>query len=383
MKRRLLFIWGAIVVLLLTPELVKAHDFEAINSYGDTLYYNILSETTCALTYKGTSYSSFDEYRDTVIVPSSVINEEDGLTRQVTHLAYNALRQSSVKHLVLPEGLTTINGAIVGTDSLRYIYVPSTLTTIQDGYLTSNLTSLEVIEWNVRQFTNTTGKSLFQNTSTFSRYNGLRKIIFGPDVEMIPANFCPSLSSLHTVVIPSNVSAIGNSAFYECDCLYEIYNQSMIPMEIGSSNYGNVSLNAKIIHSSLDEPSIFYYFPEWHVYLLNEELHVFRYMGTSYEVNMPPSFLINNREYKRYSIDGSTFYGGPASESVTSLTLSDSLAVLYNGALSNTRITSIIIPRALQKIYQGALPNTLNSVTWNAVACTAPSTIDFFTITLL
>ncbi len=370
MKRRLLFIWG-LFVLLLTPELVKAHDFEAINSYGDTLYYNVLSDTTCALTYKGTSYYSFDEYRDTVVVPSSVINEADGLTRQVTHLAYNALRQSSVKHLVLPEGLTTINGAIAGADSLKYIYVPSTLTTIQDGYLTSNLTSLEVIEWNVRQFINTTGKSLFQNTLP-SRYNGLRKIIFGPDVEMIPANFCRSLSSLHTVVIPSNVNAIGNSAFYECDCLYEIYNQSMIPMEMGSSNYGNVSLNAKIIHSSLDEPSIFYYFPEWHVYLLNEELHVFRYMGTSYEVNMPPSFLINNREYKRYSIDGGTFYGGPASESVTSLTLSDSVAVLYNGALFNTRITSIVIPGALEKIYPNVFPYTLTSVTWNAVECRSP-----------
>lgn len=381
MKRRLLLLLWALGTMLLVPGWVRAHDFEAINSYGDTLYYNVLTDTTCALTYKGTSYYSFDEYRDTLIVPPSVLNEEDGLMRQVTHLAYNAFRQSSVRHLVLPEGLTTINGAIVGTDSLRYIYVPSTLTTIQDGYLTSNLTSLEVLEWNAKQFTNTTGKSLFLNTSTFSSYNGLRKIIFGPDVEMIPANFCRSLSSLHTVVIPSNVSAIGTSAFYECDCLYEIYNQSMIPLEIGSSNYGNVSLNAKIIHSSLDEPSIFSYFPEWHVYLLNEELHVFRYMGTSYEVNMPSSFLINNREYKRYSIDGGTFYGGPTSESVTSLTLSDSVAVLYDDALSNTRITSIIIPRALQRIYQGALPNTLSSVTWNAVACTAPSTIDFFTIT--
>lgn len=381
MKRCLLLLLWALGALLLAPRWAMAHDFEAVNNYGDTLYYNVLTETTCALTYKGTSYYSFDEYRDTLIVPSSVINEADGLTRQVTHLAYNAFRQSSVKHLVLPEGLTTVNGAIAGVDSLRYIYVPSTLTTIQDGYLTSNLTSLEVLEWNASQYVNTTGKSLFQNTSTTSSYVGLRKIIFGPDVVMVPANFCRSLSSLNTVVLPSNVAVIGNDAFYGCDCLYEIYNESMIPLEIGSSNYGNVSLNAKIIHSSLDEPSIFSYFPEWHVYLLNEELHVFRYMGTSYEVNMPSSFLINNREYKRYSIDGGTFYGGPTSESVTSLTLSDSVAVLYDDALSNTRITSIIIPRALQRIYQGALPNTLSSVTWNAVACTAPSTIDFFTIT--
>ncbi len=357
-----------LTVLLLLPLQLRAHDFETVNNLGDTLYYKILTDTTCALTYKGTSYYSFDEYKDTIVVPSTAINPADGKVRRVTNLGYNTFRGSSVKHVVLPDGLTTIDGAITGADSLKYIYVPSTLTTIEDGYLTSNLKNLEVLEWNARQYVNTTGKSLFQNTSVLSSYIGLRKIIFGPDVEIIPTNFCRSLSSLHTVVIPSNVSAIGADAFYDCGNLYEIYNQSMIPLEIGSTNFGNIASKAKIIHHSLDEPSIFSYLPEWHLYLLNDELHVFRYVGTSYEVNMPQSFTINNKEYKRYNIDGSTFYGGPASERVTSLTLPDSIAVLHGSALSHTRITSITIPRALQKIDTGVFPTTLTSVTWNAIA---------------
>lgn len=373
MKRRLLSILWFFVVLLSAPAWVRAHDFEAINSYGDTLYYNVLTDTTCALTYKGTSSYSFDEYRDTLIVPSSVINEVDGLTRKVTHLGYNAFRQSSVKHLVLPEGLTTINGAIAGADSLRYIYVPSTLTTIQDGYLTSDLTNLEVLEWNASQYVNTTGKSLFQNTTTTSTYVGLRKIIFGSDVVMIPANFCRSLISLNTVVLPSNVAVIGNDAFYGCNYLYEIYNQSMIPLEVGSSNYGEIARNAKVIHNSPDEPSIFSYQPEWYLYLLDDELHVFRYMGRSYEVSMPQSFIFQNEEYRRYSIDGGTFNGGWASSRVASLVLPDSLLALYGNALSSTRITSIRVPRALERVYPGAFPSSLTSVVWDAVECMNPA----------
>ena len=42
---------------------IHAHDFEAVNENGVTIYYNILSATekTWEETFKGTSYQDFDD----------------------------------------------------------------------------------------------------------------------------------------------------------------------------------------------------------------------------------------------------------------------------------------------------------------------------------
>lgn len=118
------YLHAVLTVLLLLPLQLRAHDLEAVNNQGNTSYYKILTDKTCALTYKGISYYSFDEYKDAIVVPYTA-NPTDSKVRQETNLGYNTFRGSKVKPVRLPEELTTIDGAMVGADSLKYIYVPS------------------------------------------------------------------------------------------------------------------------------------------------------------------------------------------------------------------------------------------------------------------
>ena len=49
---------------------IHAHDFEAVNKDGVTIYYKIISTTdkTCEVTYKGSSYGEYsDEGRRTAV----------------------------------------------------------------------------------------------------------------------------------------------------------------------------------------------------------------------------------------------------------------------------------------------------------------------------
>lgn len=375
MKTRLILF---LIVMFSASQWLCAHDFEVENDDGKILYYKILTDNTCAITYKGSSYSSEDEYSGTIVVPSKVINPNDGKERSVTELVFGAFNYSSVERLTLPEGLTTIGGAFSGTNKLKYIYIPSTLTTITGGYLTANLTSLEEVEWNARQYANTSGKSLFNATTTYSNNIGVRKITFGPDVVAVPAQFCKNLSSVNTVVIPENVKNIGSDAFYGCGNLYEIYNLSKLPIKTGDSNYGNIGYNAKTIHTSLDEPSIFIYLPEWYLLLSEGELGVFRYVGESLQVEMPQSFTVYGKEYRRYGINGGAFYGGTTSEKVTSITLPDSILFLEPNALYSSKITSITIPEPLQKVGTNVFPTTIRSIVWNASECRNPYLSEYY-----
>lgn len=363
MKTRLILF---LIVMFSASQWLCAHDFEAVNSDGKTIYYKVLTDNTCAVTYKGTSYSSEDEYSGTIVVPSKVVSPVDGRERTVTNLGSYAFNYSSVERLILPEGLTAIDGMLSGTSKLKYIYIPSTLTTITGGYLTGDLTSLEEVEWNAKQYANTTDKPVFRNTTTYFNHIGVRKITFGPDVAVIPAYMCRNIGSLNTVVLSANVKVVGNYAFDGCTGLFEVYNLSSIPLEKGSWDYGSVAQYAKVIHTSTDEPSICIYTPDWYLTLIDGELGVFRYVGSATTVVMPQSFTINGKEYKEYGIMGDSFYGGPASEKVTSLTLPDNLLFLNGGALSASRIKSITIPKTLKKIGSGVFPSTIETVNWNA-----------------
>ena len=382
MKTKLLSIIAVVLAMFVSPPVARAHDFEAVNQDGKTIYYKILSQTTCAITYKTdaqtTSAGAFDEYTDTIRVPATAVNPADGVERAVTNLGVSAFYNTSVRYISLPEGLTTIDGTITFADQLSYLSIPSTLTTITGGYLTTNLKGLETLVWNAANYINTTGSPLFSSTSTYTSYTGLRRIEFGKQVQMIPANFARNLYSLNTVVIPQNVMVIGADAFTNCDNLYEVYNLGQMPIAVGSSNQGNVARYAKVVHKSMDDESIFHYTPDWNLMLMDGVLTVLRYVGTPTQVVMPQQFTIGETEYRRYGIGGSAFYGGPASEKVTQLTLPDSLLFLNGSALYHTRVTSLTIPRTLERIGSGALPTTLISLTWNAIECESDGVINMW-----
>lgn len=82
---------------------VSAHDFEV-----DGIYYNITTDNTVAVTYRGDSYSSYsNEYSGEVKIPESVTYSGD--TYSVTSIGYGAFYNCrSLTSVKIPNGVTSI-----------------------------------------------------------------------------------------------------------------------------------------------------------------------------------------------------------------------------------------------------------------------------------
>ena len=61
------------LAVLCSATAIHAHDFEAVNEDGKTIYYKIISTTdkTCEVTYRGSIYSQYDEYSGVVNIPET------------------------------------------------------------------------------------------------------------------------------------------------------------------------------------------------------------------------------------------------------------------------------------------------------------------------
>lgn len=101
----------------------------------------------------------------------------------------------------------------------------------------------------------------------FEIKNGVLKKYKGRDNEVIIPEGVTSIgknaftpiddfsANLISIVIPSSVRSIEIYAFVGCDRLVEVYNLSSLTITLGSSNNGLIGRYAKVIHTSLNEPS--------------------------------------------------------------------------------------------------------------------------------
>lgn len=312
MSKKSLVMWLAMLLTTFAVPLA-ASDFEAVNDDGKTIYYKILTETTCCVTYKGTNPSSEDEYSGEIVIPQSAYNPADGKTRSVTEVHYQAFQESSVEALVFQNGMTKINGSstsgITGAKKLKRLVIPSTF--VSNRYLLSGCGSVEEIEWNVPDYA---GSSYYM----VSNETRLHKIIFGEGVTVIPSRFCSGLRSLHTVVLPTTLDTIGVSAFYNCNEIFEIYNLSSHFIPVGSTGFGGVAKNAQKIHRTSGEPSIFGYEGNYEFALLNgvPTIHYYHYDNDT-AISLPQSIEVGSRVYYAYSLGDNLFKNRKALKSVT------------------------------------------------------------------
>ena len=145
-----------------------AHDIEVKNADGVTIYYTYINNNTeLAVSYRGSSSSSYDEYSGVVNIPESVIY--GGKTYPVTSIGSYAFSVCS--------GLTSVT-------------IPNSVTSI--------------------------GERAFRNCT------GLTSVTISNSVKSIGESAFYGCSALTSVTIPNSVTSIGSYAFSGCTGLTSV-----------------------------------------------------------------------------------------------------------------------------------------------------------------
>ena len=268
-----------------------AYDFEV-----DGIYYNILSDTRCEVTFKNHDDSN---YEGSVTIPEQVTY--DGVTRMVTAIgayAFNACK--NLTSVNIPNSVTVIGNcafqactnltkvnmgnsvstigeaAFMNCTDLTHVTIPNSVTTIDDyafnycsniiqltiedgdddltiginafNFKGSNITKLYLgrnLQYGTRPFSGITalgdvtiGSTVTRiNDSAFSGCTWITSIDIGNSVTSIGSYAFSGCEYLRSIKIPNSVTTIGDYAFNECNSL------NALTFEDGTENLV-VNLNA-------------------------------------------------------------------------------------------------------------------------------------------
>lgn len=155
--------------------------------------------------------------------------KEVKLYPKMTQLDCNFSGCSSLKELIIPEGVKQISG-VINCESLEYIYLPSTLTSVYNGF--SDCPKLKTVEF-ADQRTYWTFQVSFMNCTS------LEQFIFPTGVDEVRDSMFAGCSSLEYVELTDQITSIGRNSFADCPELDYIYIPDSVT-SIDSSAFGYV-----------------------------------------------------------------------------------------------------------------------------------------------
>ena len=120
-------------ILCLVSIKAFAHDIEAKNSDGVTIYYNYINQNELSVCYRGSNYNTYsDEYTGEVVIPASVTY--NGKTYSVTSISAIAFYGcTGLTSVTIPETVTSIGYlAFYGCTGLTSVTIPNSVTSIGD-----------------------------------------------------------------------------------------------------------------------------------------------------------------------------------------------------------------------------------------------------------
>lgn len=271
MKHRIHYL-VALAFLCLSTLSLYAHDFEAKNADGVTIYYNKLSDTECEVTYKGFSYYDSD-YSGSISIPASV--NYKGNTLAVTSIGNNALHGCyGLTSISLPESLTCIcDYAFQWCYKLTSVTLSEGLTSIGTGAfeecsvlnsitLPKSLTSIgdEAFSWcgelgsiTIPEAVSSIGCAVFDYCHSLSSvtvdpanpyYSSLDGVLFNKDQSILV--YYPGGKELSDYILPNTVTSICDRAFGECNSLCSI------TLPAGLTSFGNQELSDCVSFSSIN-----------------------------------------------------------------------------------------------------------------------------------
>ncbi len=309
----------------------------------------------------------------------SIVVEKDNT---VYHSKDNCLIQTDTDILILGCNNSTIPSyikeiewsAFYGCKELTKITLPESLTTIGSFAFCgcSNLSEICLPESLIRI-----------GAFAFGGCDKVTSLIIPSNVKSMGDGAFSDCSNLVTVVINEN-SQLSNSAdsiFSNCFKLLEIYNLSNLNISLGSEDYGRIGYWAKIIHSSIQEPSIITRVDDFLFMTYRDVNYLVGYLGNNTNLILPDSY--NESTYEIYNY---AFYGN---ENLQNLTISGGVSAIGNSAFADCynlshinikegvtvigsnafasciRIKSIDIPNSVQRIERAAFGSCIALSTLN------------------
>lgn len=206
-------------LLLVCVGNVSAHDFEE-----NGIYYNILSESdkTVEVTFKGDSYSSYDEYAGSITIPQSVLRY-GALPYKVIRIGEDAfLGCHNLTSISIPNSVISIGAGAFGSTAwydnqpIGLVYAGKVLYEYK-GTIPAN-TNI-VIEDGTLGIADKAFYNRWLGNSYYDNYKNITSIKLPTSLVNIGESAFYGCSGLTSIVIPQGVNNIGDFAFSSCTAL--------------------------------------------------------------------------------------------------------------------------------------------------------------------
>ena len=151
-----------------------------------------------------------------------------------------------------------------------------------------------------------------------------------------------------SVTLGSNITVIGEQAFYDCNSLVEVVNKSSLNIVSGSSENGYVAYYAQKVLTGEDERGELFDVGDYSFYKQGGEYILYRYNGSDKELALP-GFVASGHTYK---IGRNAF---KENKKIISVVIPDSVTSIGANAFSNcSSLTSIVIGENVSMIEEHA-----------------------------
>ena len=362
-----------IVLMSMVGAKASAHDIEVKNADGKTIYYTYMNnETELAVSYRGSSYSSYsNEYSGVVNIPESVIY--GGKTYPVTSIgSYAFWNCSGLTSVTIPNSVTSIGkDAFSGCTGLTSVTIPNSVTSIGEStfYRCYGLRSI-IIPNSVTSI----GSGVFDESN-------IKKVIWLPStppsgydkvggkVNYVPNEFYSLLSNITVYPYLSSMFEVDGIKYVPvspsektCDAIDCVYDTSVDNVKIGNTvTYRGVVMTVKNV-----KPYMCYY----NTYIKNVKVECDRSIGNyafSHCYGLT-SVIISN------SVTSIGHYAFYKCSALTSVTIGNSVTSIGRSAFYNcSGLTSVTIPNSVTSIGDDAfsgcsgltsviIPNSLTSI---------------------
>ena len=322
----------AVAIMMLSLQ-AMAYDFPYTHQ-GKTLYYNMTSENTVAVTYYSYISDSNNYVNGDVVIPSTV--EYNGTTYSVASIdswAFDCCY--SLTSVSIPNSVTAIGtGAFYWCLFISSINIPEGITSLENHTFYACLSLTDIV---IPNTVNTIGKYAFA--------------------------YCEDLASIQ---LPSSLTELDTCAFYHCKSL------NAVSFPNGLTRIGAWAFDSCVNLSNITLPEG----------LTTMEKFAFRECSGLQYAELPSSLAVLDTAVFEYCTsltsvnlpNGLTRIGGWAFDScvnLSSITLPESLTTIEKSAFLYSGLTSVTIPDNVTKIDYFAFYgcNALETLNFNAVNC--------------